>query len=139
MMSGKARPTGLAFSDTFIWQPRFGVCYPFRTVTSEDTHHMDGIGFLYYPLICLDQAYIHQSRPYITLANDDLDKPRVHPWPPMEQMHPVARKIIKAADIMQARYGPDIEAARARKDSTEVSRLKRKMRDEAEKEFGVKL
>jgi hypothetical protein len=139
VMSGMARPTGLAFGDTFVWQPRFGKCYPFRTASGEDTHHMDIFGAFYYPLACLDQSFIHHSRPYITLADNDLETMRIHPWPPMEQMHPVARKIIHAADIMQARYGAEIDAARARKDHAEVSRIRQKMRKAAEKEFGIKI
>jgi hypothetical protein len=138
VVSGQARPTGLAFSDTFAWQPRFGVCYPFHTATGEDTHHMDWLGLLYFPLIRLDQAFVHQSRPYITFADDDVDKPRVHPWPPTGQMHPTARRMIQAADTVQARHQVELDAARARRDFAQVSRIRRQMQDEAEREFGFR-
>lgn len=138
VMSGQARPTGLAFSDTFAWQPRFGMCYPFHTATGEDSHHMDGLGLLYFPLIRLDQAFVHQSRPYITLADDDVDKPRVHPWPPTEQMHPTARRMIQVADAVRARHQAELDAARTRKDFAAVSRIKRQMQDEVERESGVR-
>ena len=98
LMSGRTRPFALAFYDTFVWQPRFGVCYPFHTASGEDTHHMDFVGLLYFPLIHLDQTLVHQSRPYVTFEDDDLDNLRFHDSPPIEQMHPIARRLIAAAD-----------------------------------------
>lgn len=135
VMSGQARPTGLAFSDTFVWQPRFGTCYPFHTAAGDRTHHMDGLGLLYFPLIRLDQIYVHQSRLYITFADDDVDKPRFHPWPPAERMHPNARRQIRIADAALARHQTELDAARARNDLREVSRIKKLAHQEAQREI----
>ena len=137
VMSGRARPGGLAFSDTFVWQPRFGVCYPFRTASGNDTHHMDALGLIYFPLIRLDHAFVHQTRPYITFTDDDVDQPHVHAWPPTNQMHSTARRIIEAADAVRERHQTELDAARARKDFAEVSRINKQMQEEARKEFGV--
>ena len=137
VMSGRARPTGLAFSDTFVWQPRFGVCYTFHTASGDDTHHMDGLGLLYFPLIRLDQTLVHHSRPYITFADDDVDKPRVHDWPPSEQMHPTAQRLIAAADAARNRHQAELDAARERKDFVELSRIKKQMQEEVQREIGV--
>jgi len=99
---------------------------------------MDGLGLFYFPLIRLDQSFVHQSRPYITFADDDVDQPRVHPWPPTEQMHPTARRMIAAADAVRERHQAELDAARERKDFAEVSRINKQMREEAQREFGVR-
>src|SRR5438094_8737583 len=114
IMFGRPNPQGLGISD-FVWQPRFGDCYQWGT-----GYHMDGLGLLYFPLIFCDQKLVHQSRPYFTFAGADIDQPRVHGWPPLEQMHPTARRLIAAADAARERHQADLDAARARKDFAEV-------------------
>lgn len=136
-MSGNSLPTGLAFEDTFVWQPRHGICFPFRTAAGKNSYRMDKLGFLYFPLIRLDQMLLHRSRPYLTLTDNDPDKTTIHPWPPLEQMHPTARKMIVAIDAAKARHQTALDTAQARGDYAEVSRLNRQIRDEAEKEFAT--
>lgn len=135
--SGRIRPLGLAIDDTFIWQPRFGMLYPFRTGGDENTFHFDAVGLLYFPLVRLDQTFFHPSRPYLTFENDDLDKPRFHPWPPTEQMHPVARRLIAAIDAARDRHSGELDAARKRKDRAEVSRIEKQAQDEVKREIGI--
>ena len=102
VMSGNARPTGLALGDTFAWQPRFGVCFPFHSALGENTYRSDVLGFLYLPLIRLDQTYIHRTRPYITF--DATGEPLNHPWPAIEEMHPTLRPQIRLMDAAMARH-----------------------------------
>ena len=132
-MSGNARPTGLAFGDTFAWQPRFGVCFPFHSALGENTYRSDVLGFLYLPLIRLDQTYIHRTRPYITF--DATGEPLNHPWPAIEEMHPTLRPQIRLMDAAMARHKTEIEAARARRDWKDVSRIEQLVRDEAQKDI----
>jgi hypothetical protein len=93
---------------------------------------MDPLGLLYFPLICLDQTYIHRSRPYITF--DAASEPHFYPWPTIEQMHPAARRLIRIADAALARHQAELDAARARSDLREVSRIKKLAAEEAQRQ-----
>lgn len=131
IMFGKLSPPGLGSSD-FVWQPRFGECYQWG-----EGYHMDGLGLIYFPLIYCDQKLVHQSRPYFTFADADIDKPQMHGWPPSVQMHPTARRLIAAADAARERHQVELDAARERKDFAEASRIRKQMQEEAQKEIGV--
>jgi hypothetical protein len=131
IMFGRPNPPGLGNSD-FVWQPRFGECYQWGS-----GYAMDALGFLYFPLIRFDQSFMHPSRPYLTFVGADIDQPRVHGWPPVEQMHPTARRTIAVVDAVRERHQAAIDAARERKDFAEVARIKKQMQEEAQKELGV--
>jgi hypothetical protein len=132
VMSGNARPTGLAFGDTFAWQLRFGVCFPFHTALGENTYRFDALGLFYLPLIRLDQTYVHRSRPYITF--DATGEPHNHPWPAIEEMHPTVRRQIRLVDAAMARHKTEIDAARARRDWKDISRIEKLAQEEAERD-----
>ena len=131
VMFGRPNPPGLGISD-FVWQPRFGECYQWGA-----GYHIDGLGLFYFPLIYCDQKLIHQSRPYLTFADADIDKPQAHGWPPIEQMHPAARRLIAAADAVREQHQVELDAARDRKDFAGVSRIKKQMQEELQREIGV--
>lgn len=130
VMFGRPNPPGLGISD-FVWQPRFGVCYQWGT-----GYHLDGLGLLFFPLIYVDQKLVHLSRPYLTFVGDDIDQGRFHAWPPTEQMHPIARHMIAAADTVRARHQSELDAARKHKDFTELSLIKSQMQHEVQLEIG---
>lgn len=129
IMFGRPNPSGLGHSD-FVWQPRFGKCYQWG-----NGYAMDALGLTYFPLIYLDQKLVHQSRPYIEFPNADIDHARMGDWPPTELMHPTARRIIGAVDAARELHQEALDAARERLDFAEVSRIKKQIQDEAEKEF----
>jgi hypothetical protein len=132
VMFGRPNPPGLGLSD-FVWQPRFGERHQWGS-----GYYMDSLGFFYFPLIYCDQKLVHPSRPYLTFADFDMDKPQWHDWPPIEQMHPTARRLIAAADRARERYQVELDAARKRKDLAEVSRIKKQMREETQRELRVR-
>jgi hypothetical protein len=131
IMFGRPNPPFLGSSD-FVWQPRFGECYQWG-----NGYRVDILGAFYFPLLYVDQKLVHQSRPYITITDADMNM-RTHGWPPIEQMHPDARRMIAAADAARDRHQAELDAARDRKDFAEVSRIKRQMQDEAERAAGAK-
>lgn len=67
--SGRVRlPYGFAFQDTYEWQPRFG--HLNRRTRIDGTRDWEGdlIGFVFFPLICLDHGFWH--RPHNFMRND---------------------------------------------------------------------
>jgi hypothetical protein len=131
IMFGRPNPPFLGSSD-FVWQPRFGECYQWG-----EGYHVDILGACYFPLIYVDQKLVHKSWPYITVTDAHMNI-ETHGSPPVEQMHPVARRAIAIVDAARARHQAELDAAQARKDSAEVSRIKKLIQDEAKKELGVK-
>jgi hypothetical protein len=120
--SGKFRPiTWMADADVFVWQPRFGMCYPFLSVTGEHTHRMDLTGRIYFPMVCLDQHFIHPSRPYMTVSADG--KMTSHPFPKFALMHPIAQRAIRLSDAIAAKYQPKLDAANARNDQKAIRQI----------------
>jgi hypothetical protein len=73
----------LAAADVYIWQPRYGRCEPFRNVLGENTLRADALGYLFAPLILLDQRFVHPTIPFT--APDGRDNPA----PPYEDYHPL--------------------------------------------------
>jgi hypothetical protein len=53
-------------------------------------------------------------------------------------MHPTARRLIATADATGKRHRAELDAARDRKDFAELSRIKKQMQEEAQKEIGVR-
>ena len=131
--SGHYRPiTWMAMEDVFVWQPRFGMCYPFDTIGGDHVHHLDEIGTLFYPLIQFDQCYIHRSQPFITVSSDGHVSDAV--WPPIELMHPVARRTIRIADAIKAKYAHELASAEACGDRHGISRIVSAIFDELEQQ-----
>ena len=132
--SGHYRPiTWMAMEDVFVWQPRFGMSYPFDTIGGDHIHRTDFFGTLYFPLICLDQRYVHKSRPLVAIAQDGTRTQ--HPWPDLALMHPVARRAIRIADTITAKYQPELDAATARKDKKEIARIANAKWNEMQKQL----
>ena len=134
VMSGDFRPFDwMAVEDVFVWQPRFGVAYPFHSYDGAHIHHADFLGSLYLPLLCLDQNYLHRSRPWMTVgANGKIIE---HPWPALELMHPIARRAIRISDAVMAGYKPQLDAATARGDKKEHLRIMNAAEAELEKQL----
>ena len=74
-----------AVSDQFQWQPRYGSCQRFRSVSGDYTLRADALGYFYAPLILLDQGYIHPTISF--LDPDGLLVP--FPAPPLADYHPL--------------------------------------------------
>jgi hypothetical protein len=132
--SGDFRPyTWMAMEDVFVWQPRFGMAYPFHSYDGTYIHFADFLGSLYLPLICLDQNYLHPSRPWLTVGPDG--KIIEHPWPDLALMHPVAQREIRISDGIEAKYQPELDAAIARGDKKEQLRIRNARWAELKKQF----
>jgi hypothetical protein len=52
---------GFAVSDMFVWQPSPGVGYHFRDASGHDEWMGDLLGWLFRPLIEMDQRFVHRS------------------------------------------------------------------------------
>jgi hypothetical protein len=86
--SGRWRPSGLAEIDSIQWQPRFGFCQRFIWSGGRPGIRADTLGYIYCPLILIDQARIHPTIPLWRLPGDPdsgFDSSRV---PPITQWHP---------------------------------------------------
>ena len=74
-----------AVADQFQWQPRYGSCQRFRSVSGDYTWRADALGYFYAPLILLDQRYIHPTISFF--GPDGLLDPI--PAPPFADYHPL--------------------------------------------------
>jgi hypothetical protein len=83
--SGKCRPFALAICDQYIWMPRYGFCQKFRDVDGRDSIRAWGLGYVYCPLMLIDQAFVHRTIRYM---NEDMTFVEPLPVPPMEDYHP---------------------------------------------------
>lgn len=82
--SGKHRLiAGLAASDVLVWQPRYGFCEQFMQIDGTTILRADRLGYLYSPLILLDQKAFHPTIQYIGEDGAILDS-----FPPYESYHP---------------------------------------------------
>ena len=86
--SGRWRPFGLAEIDCIQWQPRFGFCQRFIWSGGDASIRADMLGYIYAPLILLDQSHIHPTIPLWRVPGDPdsgFDSSRI---PPISQWHP---------------------------------------------------
>jgi len=83
--SGECRNYLVASCDQFVWTPRFGACQKFRWSGGRDGIRAFGIGYLYCPLILLDQAYFHQT---VRFMDEGMTFVEPIPAPPIEEYHP---------------------------------------------------
>ncbi|HEX2749901.1 MAG TPA: hypothetical protein VHM91_17970 [Verrucomicrobiales bacterium] len=74
-----------AVADTYEWQPRYGSCQNFLSITGETSLRADALGYFYAPLILLDQRFIHRSIPFI--RDGSFIEP--FPAPPFKDFHPL--------------------------------------------------
>jgi len=74
-----------AVADQFEWQPRYGSCQRFRSVSGDYTLRADTLGYVFAPLILLDQRFIHRTISFFG-ADGPLDPV---PAPPFAQYHPI--------------------------------------------------
>lgn len=83
--SGRVRLV-MAMADQFQWQPRYGSCGLFRSADGTTTIRADGLGWIYAPLILLDQRFWHRTIPFIAS-----DFHAVEPLlaPPLSEFHPL--------------------------------------------------
>ena len=118
--TGHFRPFGLADFDALIWQPRWGECYTFRTATGDDTVVATPLGYLYRPLIALDQSYIHKkmqifdAKGSLTTNVDHLS---------VSQYHPTERPVVALIKRIRGKYDSQLQDARARNDRAAVNEL----------------
>ena len=60
--SGKLRyNAGLSVTDVAQWHPKFIYGHLFRTIDGKTTYCGNIMGFIYAPLVILDQKYIHKT------------------------------------------------------------------------------
>ena len=52
---------GLSVSDLQQWQPRFTFCQRFRQVDGSWTLRANVLGYVFAPLVLLDQTFIHRT------------------------------------------------------------------------------
>ena len=82
----------LAFEDSWVWQPRYGMFYRFHTATDTDTYHADALGYFYSPLIWLQQQFV---RPIIRSVQPDGSPVTLSTRkPPRGQLHPEMRRAL---------------------------------------------
>jgi hypothetical protein len=110
---------GMLMHDCIIWQPRFGSYY------NEYQH--DFIGLAIYPLLQFDHRYIHKTH---SVADDDFPKW----WENLAvgDIHPTYRSDYTRWKAVEAKYEPELQAAKARGDKTEAKRIRRLIREESE-------
>jgi hypothetical protein len=53
-------------------------------------------------------------------------------------MHPTARRTIAAVDAARERHQTALDSARERKDFAEMSRIRKQMREEAQRDLGAR-
>jgi len=75
----------MAVADQFEWQPRYGSCQRFRSVSGDCCLRADALGCILAPLILLDQRFIHRTIPFFG-ADGPLEPV---PAPPLSQYHPL--------------------------------------------------
>ena len=99
--SGFFRPRflgSLAVEDSWVWQPRYGVFYRFRTAMNTDEYQADTLGYFYSPLIWLQQQFV---RPTIRALQPDGSPVAFGTRkPPRNQLHPEMERAL-----------PEIEAS----------------------------
>jgi hypothetical protein len=117
---GRSRYEGsLLMHDCIMWQPRFGSYY------NEYRHDFGGIAF--YPLLQLDHRYIHKTH---SVADDDFPKW----WESLAVtgIHTKCRNDYTRWKTVEAKYKPQLEAARARGDEAEAERIRSLIRAESD-------
>lgn len=75
-----------AVADTFQWQPRYGSCQRFHSVSGDYTVRADALGYFFAPLILLDQRFVHRTIPFITGDGHAIEP---LPAPPLSHYHPL--------------------------------------------------
>jgi hypothetical protein len=110
---------GLLVHDCIMWQPRFGSYY------NEYRHDLIGIAF--YPLLQLDHRFIHKTH---SIGDDDFPKW----WESLAatDLHPKYRSDYTRWKAVEAKYEPELEAAKARGDKAEAKRIRGLIREESE-------
>ena len=83
--SGELR-TPLAASDIFLWQPRHGSGQWFRQIDGEHSFRGDFLGFVYFPLIAIDQRTVHRT---IRFRDTNGIAASPIPAPPLSEYHPL--------------------------------------------------
>jgi hypothetical protein len=110
--------SGLLMHDCIMWQPRFGSYY------NEYRHDLLGLAF--YPLLQLDQRYIHKTH---SLEEDDSFVKWVNSLTDAD-IHPLYRADYRRAKAIETKYRPQLEAARTRGDKAEAKRIRSLIREE---------
>lgn len=77
-----------AVADTYEWQPRYGSCQRFLSITGDSSLHADTLGYFYAPLILLDQKFIHRSIPIFS-DNGSFIEPSLAP--PLAGFHAIPK------------------------------------------------
>jgi len=81
-ISGEFRPIeGIAMTDILEWQPRYGYCRRIRNVSGGYRIDADPLGYVYCPLVLLDQRYVHRTMPLSDLNAENV--------PPYDEYHPL--------------------------------------------------
>ena len=53
---------GLSVTDIYLWQPKFVYGKLFRTIRGKLTYHGNVLGFIYAPLVIIDQKFCHKTK-----------------------------------------------------------------------------
>jgi hypothetical protein len=76
---------GFAISDIFVWQPYWGRGYYMVDLSKRDEWNGDVLGFLFKPLMTLDQRFIHPNLRFRSLDDGSFLRESL---PPKSKMHP---------------------------------------------------
>ena len=82
--TGNVRIT-ISLDDSFFWMPRYGWAQRYTWPDGRRTIRVEGVGYLFLPLILLDQAYWHPTIIYlgednnVTRLKDRLRRDTLHP------------------------------------------------------------
>ena len=61
--SGEMRyKMGLSVTDIHLWKPKFVYGQLFRTIRGKLTYHGNVLGFIYAPLVIIDQKFCHKTK-----------------------------------------------------------------------------
>ena len=83
---------GLAFEDSWVWQPRYGMFYRFQPAGGGEEYRADALGWIYSPLILLQQQCLH---PTIRIVQSDGSRVASGPRKPLRtQLHPEVLRIL---------------------------------------------
>ena len=83
--SGRIRLSyGLSISDVLVWQPRFGEGHWMINANGRTGWIGDFLGWIYYPMMMLDQRAFHPTVPFRTedgrfISPDPFSRLRMHP------------------------------------------------------------
>lgn len=77
---------GFAIHDCFVWQPIIGDCQLFVNSSGENTLRGDAFGYMFCPLILLDQRFVHRTIYFMDPNGNNIESAKE---PPLTDFHPI--------------------------------------------------